>query len=136
MTTRALTVLSDDRGTIRFADGLPGFERHREFVVMTSPALEPFACLQGVGTDAPAFLTIDPRRVVASYHRTLGPADAARLAATEGTALVWLALVHPREAGATVNLRAPIVINPDAMRGLQIVDADPTYALDHPLGGS
>jgi flagellar assembly factor FliW len=135
MMTGALTVLSDDRGTIRFAQGLPGFEQCREFVVMTSPTLEPFACLKGVGADAPAFLTIDPRRVVADYHRALGPVDAARLAATEGTALVWLALVHPREAGATVNLRAPIVINPDTMRGLQIVDADPTYALEQPLAG-
>jgi flagellar assembly factor FliW len=135
MTTDAVTVLSDDRGTIRFAQGLPGFEQCREFVLMTSPTLEPFACLKGVGTDAPAFLTIDPRKVQADYHRALGPADTARIAATERTALVWLALVHPREAGATVNLRAPIVINPDTMRGLQIVDADPTYALDHPLVG-
>jgi flagellar assembly factor FliW len=124
-----------DRGTITFAEGLPGFESQREFVLMMSPDLEPFACLRGLGPDAPSFLAIDPHRVVDGYRRELADADRERLSATAGAALVWLALVRSRETGASVNLRAPIVINPDAMRGLQVVDADETYPLDHPLTG-
>ena len=102
---------------------------------MTSRELEPFAHLRGLGMDAPSFLAIDPRRIVADYRRDLSDADRARLGAPDGTPLVWLALVRSRDAGATVNLRAPVVINPDAMRGLQLVDADETYPLDHPLAG-
>ena len=49
--------------------------------------------------------------------------------------LLWLALVSAHEhAPATVNLRAPIVINPASMRGIQIVPAESPYRLDHPLG--
>jgi flagellar assembly factor FliW len=130
-----MTATSTDRGTITFADGLPGFEAHREYVLLTSGDLEPFACLRGLGPDAPSFLAIDPRRLMTDYRRDLGDADRARLAARKDAALVWLALVRARDTGATVNLRAPIVINPDAMRGLQLVDADETYPLDHPLAG-
>jgi flagellar assembly factor FliW len=121
--------------TITFADGLPGFEAQREYILMTSRDLEPFAHLRGLGLDAPSFLAIDPRRVVADYRRDLSEADRVRLEANEGAALLWLALVRPRDSGATVNLRAPIVINPSAMRGLQLVDADDSYPLDHPLTG-
>ena len=34
---------------------------------------------------------------------------------------------------AFINLRAPIVINPRRMLGLQLVSADSPYATDHPL---
>ena len=135
-TATAAPPASTDRGTIAFPDGLPGFEGCRQFVLLTSPALEPFACLKGLDASAPAFLAIDPRRVVAEYRHPLAPADQARLGAGPETPLVWLALVRPRPTGATVNLRAPIVINPEAMRGLQVVDGDGTYPLDHPLGGA
>jgi flagellar assembly factor FliW len=124
-----------DRGTITFADGLPGFEAQREYVLLTSPELAPFACLRGLGPDAPSFLAIDPRRVVDGYRRDLADKDRERLSATADGALVWLALVRSRDSGASVNLRAPIVINPTAMRGLQVVDTDETYPLDHPLAG-
>ena len=123
-----------ERGTILFAGGLPGFEAHTEFVLVASPAFDPFSCLQGMGADAPSFLAIDPRRVVAGYCRSISQADLARIDATSETPLVWLAVVRP-QGGGSVNLRAPIVINPASMRGLQLVDADDTYPLDHPLAG-
>jgi flagellar assembly factor FliW len=125
-----------DQNTVAFAEGLPGFEAHREFVLMTSPALEPFACLRGLGPDAPSFLAIDPRRIVADYPCHLSDANQARLRASTGAPLVWLALVRPGEAGASVNLRAPVVINPRTMCGLQVVDADDSYPLDLPIAGA
>jgi len=134
MTPSAIATLAPpEKGTITFAEGLPGFERHREFVLVASPAFDPFTCLQGVAPDAPSFLAIDPRRIMPGYHCVLGEADRARLDAGQTAPLVWLALVRPA-GGGTVNLRAPVVINPVSMRGVQIVHADDTYPLDHPLG--
>jgi flagellar assembly factor FliW len=37
--------------------------------------------------------------------------------------------------GATVNLRAPIVINPSRMTGFQVMPHNSLYPLRHPLGG-
>ncbi len=128
------TLAPPEKGTITFADGLPGFERHRDFVLVASPAFEPFTCLQGIEPDAPSFLAIDPRRIMAGYRCVVKDADLARLDATASSPLVWLALVRPNGGGA-VNLRAPIVINPISMRGVQIVHPDESYPLDHPLAG-
>jgi flagellar assembly factor FliW len=134
MTPSAIATLAPpEKGTITFAEGLPGFERHREFVLVASPAFDPFTCLQGIEPDAPSFLAIDPRRIMSGYRCVLGEADRARLDAGPTAPLVWLALVRPA-GGGTVNLRAPVVINPVSMRGVQIVHADETYPLDHPLG--
>ncbi|RPJ75804.1 MAG: flagellar assembly protein FliW, partial [Acidobacteria bacterium] len=48
--------------------------------------------------------------------------------------LVWLALVSLDTAGAaTVNLRAPVVINPRTMLGCQVVAAENPYPLRHAL---
>lgn len=133
MTNGTLHATPPAGNTIAFAEGLPGFEGHREFILLTSSHLEPFACLRGLGPDAPSFLAIDPRRIFADYRCELSDSTQARLGMSTDAPLVWLALVRPGEAGASVNLRAPVVINPQSMRGLQVVDADDTYPLDLPI---
>jgi flagellar assembly factor FliW len=43
-------------------------------------------------------------------------------------------VVSPKADGsATVNLRAPIVISPSSMRGVQLVRDDTRYPLNHPF---
>ena len=121
-------------GIVTFADGLPGFEEARQFVILGSEDLAPFTLVQGVGDGAPAFVAIEPRWVDSQYAEALAPSDMARLGAQPGQPLLWLALVSAHEDGpATVNLRAPLVINPAPMIGIQLVNADRPYPLDHPL---
>ncbi len=121
-------------GVIAFSDGVPGFEACREFVLVAAPALEPFRLVQGVGDRGPSFVTIDPRRVDAGYPAHLDAADLARLSARDGQPLLWLAIVASGPDGeATANLRAPLVINPTAMRGIQLITADSPYRVDHRL---
>lgn len=113
---------------VHFPEGLPGFESCRRYVVMAGPSFEPFCSLQGQGADAPAFVTIDPRRVTPDFPCTLDATDRARLHLSpddgpDATPLLWLAIVTVDDAGATVNLRAPIVINPQSMRGVQLMPA-------------
>ena len=77
---------------------------------------------------------IDPSRVVPGYAARPTPGDLRRLEASDGAALLWLALVAVETDGTVVaNLRAPIVINPDRMIGLQILPNDTTYAIRHVL---
>jgi flagellar assembly factor FliW len=118
---------------VTMADGVPGFERCRRFVLAALPAIAPFTCLQGLDEPRPSFLAIDPRLIVDSYAPTLGDGDRQRLDAAAGDALLWLSLVRTGGERATVNLRAPIVINPRRMVGLQIIAVESAYALDHPF---
>ncbi|MFO7302620.1 MAG: flagellar assembly protein FliW [Acidobacteriota bacterium] len=121
-------------GIVTFAEGLPGFESQRAFVVVASSEMAPFTILRGVGADGPSFVTIDPRLVDPAYPTTLDRVDLARLKAAGDEPLLWLAIIAAREDGSfTANLRAPVVINPGAMCGIQIVAVESPYRVDHPL---
>ena len=119
---------------VTFPEGLPGFEEHRQFMIVASPDMEPFTVMQGVEAEAPSFVAVDPRMVDRGYPTTLDRVDLARLAAHEREPLLWLAIVAAQEDGrATANLRAPVVINPGTMRGIQIIAVESPYRTDHPL---
>jgi len=121
-------------GVVTFADGLPGFEGARQFVLVTSATIEPFTIIQGTDEGGPSFVAIDPHRVAPGFRPALEAADRARLGEPGDGPLLWLALVTARpRTDATVNLRAPLVINPASMRGIQVVPAESPYTIDHPL---
>ena len=118
--------------TIRFPHGLPGFESCRGFVLMASEALGPLQCLKAVEGPSASFLVIDPRRVLPEYRCELSDVDRVRLGVHDQDTLLWLSLVTIELDGTiTVNLRAPIVINPAAMVGHQVVPYHCIYPLRH-----
>lgn len=118
---------------VTFPLGVPGFERSRRFAIVTGEAFAPFQCLHAV--DEPvSFLVVDPRLVLPDYRCVLSPTDLSRLGASEESALLWLSVVTLDEAGQVfVNLRAPIVINPERMLGYQVMPHNSLYPLRHPL---
>lgn len=123
---------------VTFPDGLPGFENCRRFVLMSSSTLAPFTVVQGLdGATPPSFVAIEPKIVEQNYQTALARPDLVRLGAEADHPLLWLALVATRPDGtATVNLRAPLVINPASMRGIQLVTSDAAYPLEHPLAAA
>lgn len=131
--TRFGSYLADGGAVVTLADGLPGFERCRQFVVVTGPTLQPFNCLQGLDDARPSFLTLDPRSVVDGFSVELPPADRERLDARDGDSLLWLALVRLEGDRILVNLRAPVVINARRMVGLQLVVPESPYSTEHVL---
>ncbi len=125
---------TDPRWVVTIADGFPGFEKCRRFVLVTSPQLEPLKCLQGLEEGKPSFLAIDPRLALPGYPTTLSQEDRQRLdVADDGEVLLWLGLVTVRDETVLVNLRAPVVINPRRMIGLQVIDPERPHPTDHPL---
>jgi flagellar assembly factor FliW len=124
----------DQRDIVEFPDGMPGFERCHEFVVLSSQAMGPLQCLHAVDGPDATFLAIDPRIALQSFRCVLSPGDRLRLGASEDTPLLWLALITLDEhASATANLRAPVVINPERMCGYQLVPLNSLYPLRYPL---
>jgi flagellar assembly factor FliW len=119
---------------VTFPDGIPGFESCRNWVVMAAEEATPLRRLHALdGADA-SFLAIDPRAVLDNYRCDLSAADRRRLGAGESDPLLWLAIVMMEPSGAlTVNLRAPIVINPKTMTGQQVLPHNCLYPLRHVL---
>jgi flagellar assembly factor FliW len=121
-------------GVITFGEGLPGFEAVRRFVLVTSSSLAPFTIVQGVEAGGPSFIAIDPHRVTGDFGTVLAQPDLVRLGVQAGEPLLWLALVTARpDQVPTVNLRAPLVINPVSMRGIQVIPPESPYLVDYPL---
>ena len=112
---------------------LPGFENCRRFVLMAAPEIAPFAQIQGIEGSKPAFLTLPPQAVVAKYDQTLSDVDRERLDVIDQEPLLWLAIIRLDGDRAYANLRAPIVINPRRMIGLQIISEDEQLSIDHPI---
>jgi flagellar assembly factor FliW len=120
-------------GVVTIAEGMPGFERCRRFVLATSADITPFTCVHGLDDSRPSFLAVDPRLVLDSYAQPLDAVHRQRIEASDDEPLLWLSLVRTDGDRATVNLRAPLVINPRRMLGVQVIPAASAYALDHPL---
>lgn len=119
---------------VTFPDGIPGFESCRQWVVMAAEDATPLRRLHAIDGPEASFLAIDPRAVLDGYRCDLSAADRRRVGATDDEPLVWLALVMMEPGGAlTVNLRAPIVINPRTMMGQQVLPHNCLYPLRHVL---
>jgi len=122
---------------VTMVEALAGFETCRRYVLLSPPEIAPLVCLQGLDGGRPSFLAVAPHIADPGFSCELSPADCARLGlptppAPEAPAL-WLALVRVGPNDASANLRAPIVINPARMVGLQLVPATSRYPTEHPL---
>jgi flagellar assembly factor FliW len=125
---------SDPRNVLNFPVGLPGFEKCRGFVMLSSTQMAPVQCLHAIDGPPASFLVVDPRLVLPDYRTQLTAPDRERLGVEADSSLLWLAIVTIQDDGqATANLRAPLVINPARMVGFQVMPYDSLYPVRHPL---
>lgn len=132
-TRRGLSRPADPQ-VVEFTSGIPGFETCRRFIVITSPDLDPLSCLKSLDPPEASFLVVDPRLLDDGYDVSLREFERVRLGAAVEDPLLWLAIVAVSDGTATVNLRAPIVINPKRMLGCQFIRDDDRYSVAFPLG--
>jgi flagellar assembly factor FliW len=119
---------------VTFPEGLPGFEKCRRFVVLRHAGPSPLMCVHAVDGPAATFLAIDPRYVLRRYRCVLSNADRLRLGVTTTSPLLWLTVITIGSEGEMfVNLRAPIVVNPERLIGLQVMPHNTLYPLRHRL---
>jgi flagellar assembly factor FliW len=101
---------------------------------MAAEEATPLRRLHAIDGPEASFLAIDPRAVLDNYRCDLSASDRRRLGAGDTDPLLWLAIVMVEATGAlTVNLRAPIVINPKTMTGQQVLPHNCLYPLRHVL---
>jgi len=119
-----------------FPEGLLGFSSHQYFVL--SPyqppdgSASPFFLLQAKDDDL-CFPLISPDLLVADYSLALFPELPAKLGAGSTADLTLFAIVTLRERveEITANLQGPVVLNPAAGLGAQVIIE--RYPLRHPL---
>jgi flagellar assembly factor FliW len=123
-----ITVKEED--IIKFPKGIPGFEDLKRFVVL-SDGESVFLTLQSVDDADVGFIIIDPSIIVKGYKPFIPQAVQASLGFKRSQKpLVFVIAVIPDDVTKMrVNLKAPVLINPETKLGEQAVLDDRRYPL-------
>jgi flagellar assembly factor FliW len=121
---------------LAFAEPLPGFPGHRDYVLVPADAGGLVFWLQSVAPAGPRFLAVPAADFFPDYTPSLPEAACVELGlgdAGQATLLCLVTVLDGDVATATANLRAPVVVNPAASRARQVVLADGRHAIRRPL---
>ena len=122
----------DEKEIVTFTGPIFGFEQYRRFAFLYEKELsEHFIWLQSVEEPGLCFILVQPDLITDDYQPQL-PREARSLLG-EGDYMCWL-IVSLREpfTDSTVNLRSPIVVNPELRQAAQFV-LEGALPIRHPL---
>lgn len=116
--------------TIRFANGLPGFNTETEFVLLDMPDAPLFQVLQSVQTDHVAFITTSPHAFYQEYAFQLddNTIDQLQIQSEKDVAVLTILTLKKPFEKSTINLKAPIIINHRTKLGKQYILTEDIYA--------
>ena len=120
---------------VRLPMGLLGFERLKDYLLISNPEEEPFGRLKAKGDTSIAFVVLNPFLIVPDYHPDIPQADVEFLGLknSEDAMVLNIVTVH-KQGQATMNLKGPVVINRHTGIGKQVVIANGAdYSVQHPL---
>ncbi|AFG36890.1 flagellar assembly protein FliW [Spirochaeta africana] len=122
----------DERQCIAFPNGLPGFERLNEFVLMDAHQ-QPFYWLQSTELVEVAFVMIDPHIFRPDYAVDPAPEDLEDLGFQDGDELLVFAIltIPEEQRRMTANLQGPILINKRNRVAKQIIHTDQRWQVRH-----
>ena len=120
---------------ITFPEGLLGFADLRSFLHLAPEDTSPVEYLLSLDEPRLCFPLINPYIVRNDYVLELGQADREGLALGEKASLAihCVATLCGDAKSSTINLLAPVVINPDARLGRQVVIEGSGYGVSEPL---
>jgi flagellar assembly factor FliW len=112
----------------------PGLAPHTDFALAPVDGAEGLFAMESVRDAALRLFLVDPHSVVRGYEPVLTDAQTDELALTSPEDAMVLVVVRPGDAGVTVNLMAPVVINRTTGAASQVILEDQDYPLRAPLG--
>ena len=113
---------------INFSEGLIGLPEMRRAVLIPIAEYEPFCWLASMEDEKTRFIVVNPHAIFADYC----PFDFVILNEKEMQTLVIVQISSDWQK-TTVNLRAPIFINTESNRGVQLVLNESPYRLSETL---
>lgn len=119
-----------------FPNGLFGFEGEKRFLLLPfSGSHGNMLCLQSVESTSPAFILMNPFSLLPSYAPVLSQEELKLMGVTQSHELCYYVMCVAREpvGESTVNLRCPVVVNPDLHRACQVILDTDEYHMRHRL---
>lgn len=115
-----------------FSKGVPAFEKETDFALV---AMEdsPFWVLQSLSNKSLSFLLGDPFSFYPEYEFELPTAEAEELEIAAQVIVRCIITLKEQVEESTINLLAPIVLNPEQLKGKQVVLHKSPYHTKHSL---
>ena len=128
------TMEVDEKGIIDFPHGLPGFDKVKRFILLGAGEDDlPFKWLQSVDLQELAFVMVDPFYIRKDYDIDIDDEVVETMEIeSPKDIMVFSIVVIPDDASKmTVNLKAPVIINTEKRKGMQIVLDTDKYSVRH-----
>ncbi|MFD1776633.1 flagellar assembly protein FliW [Paenibacillus rhizophilus] len=109
-----------DEQIYHFPKGIPGFEQETEFAMIDLQE-GPFSYLQSLKTENLSFLLTDPFVFYPHYEFELPDMEAEELEISDSVLVRAIVTIRDTPEESTLNLLAPVVLNPEKRLGKQIV---------------
>jgi len=126
----------DDARIVTLPEGILGFSNARRFIVLDIRKGSNLKWLLSVDRPELALVVTDPFAWFHDYRMPLSDSDAVALAFREADDLSVMAIVTVRgrrREDMTLNLRAPIAVNPRTLLGKQVVLSEDRWGIQVPL---
>lgn len=116
---------------LQFSNGIPGFQQEKQFVLLGLPGNPLFQILQSVHTAGLAFIVADPYHFYPEYSFELDDStvDALQIKAREDVMVLSIITLKEPFMNSTINLKAPLIINPTITSGRQYILNTDTYSM-------
>ena len=124
----------DKRQKISFPQGLFGFEKLREYVLLDADR-QPFYWLQSLDVEQVAFVLVNPFLFRPDYELNIGNEELADIGirSPEEALIFSIVTIPPDGSPMTANLQGPLIINRDTRAGKQAILSDTRWKTKHDI---
>lgn len=128
----------DDHKVIHFEQGLFGFEEFKDYTILYDGEAEErplFSWLQSVTKKELSFPVVNPQMISKDYDPIVEDSLLEPLGEikSEDLVVLLLATIPENVREASVNMKAPLIINAETRLGMQIVAENPEYEIKHKI---
>ena len=130
------TVEYEENDLLVFRDGIFGFPKLTRYLLLRmNDDDDSILLMLSVEDTSVAFVLFDPFALCPDYSPVLAPEEFACLDASEDGELSYyvICVVRNDYLENTVNLKCPLVINPQTRRGIQVILENTSYSYSHKL---
>lgn len=127
----------DEEKVITFKEGIPGFEQLTQYMLIedNEDTENPFVYLQSTQDGTVCFILMDPSLLEESYCVEMKDKYIATLGGGKSEDYSMFTIVTAKEKfdDSTVNLLAPIIIQHETRKGMQIILENTSYKTRHKI---
>ena len=125
----------DEGSVLHFPEGMLGFSRFTRYILIEEEGMRPFRWLQSLDDQELAFPVIDPHLIMKDYSSSIPAHELRKLDIENPSELLTLvvAIIPEDPMKASVNLKAPLLINHKKMISKQIVLAESDFDVRTPV---